>query len=98
MKTYLVSVQTTDMWEKELHMNMKMKTLVISRKTALPISIQKCLETAGGISQHFVAEPKASQREIAALLSKEEPRIVMIDGEYGPKDKALWAELTAMDQ
>jgi hypothetical protein len=75
-----------------------MNTVVISRRKHLPPPIQKCLETAGRMTKYFVDDPKCSTRSVAQMLSSENPKFVLIDGEYGPKDREILAGLNLMDQ
>jgi hypothetical protein len=73
----------------------KINTVVITRRTTPPTSIRKCLETAPLLSPQFV-ESALSRADVARILSKEKPSIVMIDGEYGTDDRNLWTAMNLM--
>lgn len=73
------------------------KTLVLTKKVRPPISIRECLKTASVLSAQFV-EVACSSSDISRLLSKEKPKIVMIDGEHGKEDRALWESMSKMTQ
>src|ERR1035437_8712508 len=73
----------------------KLNAVVITRRTTPPISIRKCLEAAPLLSPQFF-ESALSRTDVARILSKEKPSIVMVDGEYGTDDRNLWAAMNLM--
>jgi hypothetical protein len=71
----------------------KIKAVVFTRRTTPPTSIVQCLKAASFIGPTF-RDPQANVDSINELLSKEKPRLVLIDGEYSLDDKTKWQTLS----
>ncbi|MEK7641402.1 MAG: hypothetical protein AAB365_00225 [Patescibacteria group bacterium] len=73
----------------------KIKTLVITRKTALPVAIQKCIEALGSIAAPHIAEVNKIA-DAQQLLKTEQPNLILIDGDYGLLDSERWIALSKL--
>lgn len=73
----------------------KIKTLVLTRKTALPPAIQKLLETAGSLASPHITEPK-NISDLQQVLKAEDPQVILIDGDYGLLDSERWITLSKL--